>query len=107
MIKLQELMTLIYFNNYNDEYLFSDIKKLCNFSTAQMKKFINDLVEKDLLNKNKDGSLEVSIQGKSILKSKGVLDIKISDLLQDIVTLDFIKDPIDFETIYIPDKFKL
>lgn len=107
MVDLKELLTLIYFNNFKDEYLFADVKKLCDFSTSQMKKCIDNLMQKGLLNKTRDGSIEVSIEGLSILENRGILDIGISDLSKDIVTLKFIENPMNLETIYIPEKFKL
>lgn len=107
MVDFKELLILVYLNEYKDEYLFSEIKELCSFSTAQMKKTINELVDKKMLS-NSSGRLLLTIEAESLLKEKGLINVSISDLFQqDTVTLKFIENPLSFNDIYIPLKFKL
>ncbi|MBP1940347.1 putative transcriptional regulator [Bacillus luteolus] len=94
-------------NEYKDSYLLSEVKELCNFSTAQMKKSINDLLDKNLLCNSK-GRLILTSESETLLKEKGLINISITDLFQqDTVTLEFIDEPLSFEDIYIPKNFKL
>lgn len=106
MIDFKELLVLIYLNDYSDEYLLAEIKELCSFSTAQLKKCLDDLTEKKLLS-DENGRLLLTSEGEAFLNEKGLLEASISDLFQDTVTLKFIEKPLSFEDIYIPKAFKI
>lgn len=106
MVDFKELLILVYLNDYKDEYLLSEIKELCNFSTTQMKKCLHNLIKKNLLN-DEYGRLLLTIEAESLLKEKGLLNVSIADLFQDTVTLKFIEKPFSFQDIYIPKDFKI
>ncbi|AOR97859.1 MULTISPECIES: hypothetical protein [Bacillus] len=107
MVEFKELLILTYLNEYRDAYLFSEIKELCNFSTNQMKKSLDDLISKGMLSK-KTSRLVLTNKAELLLKEKGLLNVSITDLFQqDTVTLKFIEKPLTFADIYIPKNFKI
>jgi predicted transcriptional regulator len=107
VVEFKELLILVYMNEYKDSYLLSEVKELCNFSTAQMKKSINDLLDENLLCNSK-GRLNLTSKSETLLREKGLIYISITDLFQqDTVTLKFIDGPLSFEDIYLPKNFKL
>ncbi|KMK75266.1 MarR family transcriptional regulator [Alkalihalobacillus pseudalcaliphilus] len=106
MVDFKELLVLIYLNDYKDEYLFTEIKQLCNFTTSQMKQTLDKLIEKGLL-LNQDGSLILGSKGEVLLKEKGLTNVSIEELFQmDTVTLS-LKKTLSFDDVFIPKNFKL
>lgn len=107
MVNTNELLVLIYLNDFKDKYLFSETKEICNFSTTQMKNCLSKLKEKSLLTES-EGILRVTKKGLSLLEEKGLENVSIQELYQiETVTLSFIDQPLSFEDVYIPKKFSL
>lgn len=102
---IHETLILIYLNEYEDNYLLSEVKELCNFTNAQLKICINTMKEKNLL-ESKSDRLLISESGKSLLESKNLLNVSIEDLYKEKVTLNFTEEKLTFEDIYIPKWFK-
>lgn len=103
-IKFQELLILIYLNEYKDTYLLSEIKLICNFSTEQLKLFLQNMEEKGLI-ENSNKLISMTFIGKTVLEEKGLEVVVIDDLLKDKVTLEIEDDPLGFNDVYIPMKF--
>lgn len=98
-------LILIYFENYNDEYLMSELKNITNYSNSQLLMHLNYLLDKGYLEKS-NSIIKLSSSGIIYLKSEGIYGVKLTDLQQDTVTLNFIDDKFSFDTIYIPINFK-
>lgn len=106
MIKFQELLILVYMQEYQDNYLFSEIKSICNFSTDQMKCFLNIMQGKQLLN-FENNIISIAPLGSQVLVEKGLESITLNDLLTEKVTLNIQEERLSFDDIYIPLNFHI
>ena len=91
MDNFHEILVLIYLNEYKDDYMLSEIKDLCNFSTAKLKSCIEKMKENKLVD-SQSGKLSVSKAGEHLLKVKNLLNVSIDDLFEDTVTLNFLDE---------------
>ncbi|MTI71457.1 MAG: hypothetical protein FH751_14520 [Firmicutes bacterium] len=106
MINSKELLILIYLNEYKDQYLLAEIKELCYFTTSQMKKYLQKMIEKEML-EDSNGRLLLTYKAEKFLKEKGLFNVTLSELFKDIVTLEFTEKPLSFQDVYIPKEFKI
>lgn len=97
-------LILIYLNEYEDQYELQEIKKLCNFTTSQLKGRLNLIEEMGYIDYD-NTLLRLSELGRNYLKEKNLNNVAIDDLYESTVTLDFNKDIISFDDIYIPRNF--
>ena len=97
---------MIYFNEYNDEYLLSEICILCDFTTKQLRRELDTMISKGLLT-NELGIFRLTAIAIEFLKEKGLLNANFEDLQSDMMTLNISEKKLNFEDVFIPVDFKL
>jgi len=106
MIKYKTILIMIYLNEYQDEYLLSEICELCDFTTKQLHRELDFMVIEELISTDK-GIYSLTDKSIEILSEKGVLSTSIEELQSDTLTLKFTNSKLNFEDIFIPIDFKL
>lgn len=97
---------MIYFNEYNDEYLLSEICTLCDFTTKQLRRELDTMISKGLII-NELGIFRLTAIAIEFLREKGLLNAKFEDLQSDIMTLNISEKKLSFDEVFIPVGFKL
>jgi DNA-binding MarR family transcriptional regulator len=105
MVDYKELLILIYLNDYKDQYTYTELKRLCNFSNNQLKSTLQSMEEKGLIT-YQENILEITHISKNILKEKNLSEMSINDLFEEKVSLKFNESPLKIGEIYIPKDFK-
>lgn len=96
---------LIYFNTLQEDYLLSELKELLHIHNKQLKLCIEKLFEEGMISDIKN--ITLTSNAIQYMKSVGIEDIEINDLLSDKVSIELNRTPFSFDDIYIPKKFKL
>lgn len=106
MISYKTILIMIYFNDYQDQYLLSEICDLCSFSTKQLNRELRLMQDNNLLQKN-SGIYSLAEKANRILEERGLLNSTFEDLQCETITLQFRNEKLGFDDIYIPDDFRL
>ena len=99
-IEFKKILFLLYLNTYKDFYLLSELKVFLGFNNTQLNKFIDFMKENNLLLRGEN--LIISNEGILLLKSKGLYNIKLSDLDEEFCTLNIVSKENISNRLYIP-----
>lgn len=99
------ILVLIYFKEYKNDYLLSEICNLCSFTTKQLNDSIKFLINDGYLIE-RNNILILTIKGNEFLAEEGYDRILLNDLNNNLVTLNLNENMLSFDDIYIPNGFK-
>lgn len=105
MIDFKKILILMYFNEYQNSYLLSEISKLCNLSIPQLNEILSEMIFDNLI-EIKNEIMQITTNGKSILKDNGYERVSLNSLDNDTITLKISDTKLSFDEIYIPIGFK-
>lgn len=106
MISYKSMLIIIYFNEYKDEYLLSEICKLCDFTTKQLKRELESMVAEGLLT-YESGLYRLTDCAIEALEEKGLENSTFEELQRDTMTLRIREEKLGFDKVFIPIDFKL
>jgi len=106
MINFKSIFILFYFKEYKDQYLLSEISRLCNLSIKQLNREISSLVEENFIEIN-NGIYFLTNKAFDLLKETNLLNLTFDELQKEIVSFKKQTTKLDFDDIYIPENFKL
>lgn len=102
---IKKLLAIMYLRTYKDKYQYSELKDLLGLSITQLKEFINNLIDDDLIINS--SSLHLTNKSIGILESIGLIDVNINTLIKDKASISTNSDKLTLEDVYIPENFKL
>ena len=106
MASYKSVLIMIYFNEYKDVYLLSEICKLCDFTTKQLKRELELMIDDGLL-KYKSGLYGLTDYAIEFLEEKGLQNSTFEELQRDTMTLRIREEKLGFDKVFIPKDFKL